>query len=132
MNASSVRRKGSSARDRTFTILKRSIIIRSWLSYWITWRHCALTATTKSTREHLEGLGLSKVKLRRSGMMNVGEGGYLSQGRWLAFYIRLSDEGEKEMMRLQSIGQNTKSKRIKKKIFKRIDRLITPDKTPPA
>ncbi len=57
---------------------------------------------------------------------------YLSQGRWLAFFIRLSDEDEREMMRLQSIGRRTKSKRIRKKIFKRIDKLITPDKTPPA
>lgn len=50
--------------------------------------------------------------------------GYLSQGRLLAFFIRLSDEDEREMMRLQSIGRRTKNKRIRNKIFKRIDRLV--------
>lgn len=50
--------------------------------------------------------------------------GYLAEGKVGAFFIRVNDEQEKEMLRLHKIGTHTRKKRIKKKIAKRIDSMI--------
>lgn len=51
--------------------------------------------------------------------------GYLAEGLDLAYFVRLEDDVE--FLRLFRIGKRTKSKRIKKKIAKRIDSLVSID-----
>jgi hypothetical protein len=53
--------------------------------------------------------------------------GYLAQGNHIAFFIRISDKKEIEAMRLYSTFKRTKSKRVKKKIAKRIDSMVKVD-----
>ena len=50
--------------------------------------------------------------------------GYLAQGKATHFFIRLTDEQEREVVRLGSIFHRTKNKRIKDKIAKRIDNMV--------
>ena len=50
--------------------------------------------------------------------------GYLQQGKANAFFIRLDDADDNEVLRLFSIFKRTKNKRIKTKIVRRIDSLV--------
>lgn len=50
--------------------------------------------------------------------------GYLQQGKEGAYFIRMTDDIDKEFYRLVSIGRRTNKKRVKRKIAKRIDALI--------
>lgn len=49
---------------------------------------------------------------------------YLRQGKIPAFFVHLNGEPENEFNRLYYIFKRTKSKRIKRKIAKRIDALV--------
>lgn len=51
--------------------------------------------------------------------------GYIKQGKFIAYFIRMDDEFEKDFHRLLSIGRRTKSKWIKKKLAKRADVLVS-------
>ena len=50
--------------------------------------------------------------------------GYLAEDKVTHFFIRLTDEQVHEVIRLGSILQRTKKKRIKHKIAKRIDNMV--------
>lgn len=50
--------------------------------------------------------------------------GYLQQGKVNAFFVRLDDAEDNEVMRLVTIFERTKNKRIKTKIAKRIDAMV--------
>jgi len=50
--------------------------------------------------------------------------GFLADGKVNAFFVRLSDEQEIEVLRLLSIFKRTKKNRIKTKIARRIDAMI--------
>lgn len=51
-------------------------------------------------------------------------GSYLMSGKPLAYFIRMTDDTDREFHRLYYIFKRTKSKRSKTKLAKRIDTLI--------
>ena len=50
--------------------------------------------------------------------------GYLKEDKFTHFFIRLTDEQVREVVRLGSILQRTRKKRIKRKLAKRIDNMV--------
>ena len=51
--------------------------------------------------------------------------GYLADGKPMAFFIRLTDKEEPEVLRLYRIFKSSRKVRTKKKIAKRIDKLVS-------